>query len=375
MMASDMHQAASDSLELSIVVPTLRERENVPELIRRLDACLKQYRWEVIFVDDDSPDGTADVVREFACRDGRVRCLQRIGRRGLSTACIEGMLATAAPMIAVIDADLQHDETRLPVMLQAMRETHADLIVGTRYAAGGSVGSWDASRAAMSRIATRLSRLISAHHVSDPLSGFFMLRRDVLHTAVHNLSGMGFKILLDLIASAKTPLVIGEVPYTFRARLAGESKLDSTVLWEFGMLLADKLIGRYVPVRFLAFALVGAAGVLVHMMVLAALFSTLRVNFTASQTVAAAIAMVFNYTINNVLTYRDRRRKGIRWFTGLLSFVAACSIGAIANVGIASFLFEHRTRWFISALAGILVGAVWNYAITTLYTWGGPKRQ
>src|SRR5437870_5821220 len=229
----------TDPLELSIVVPTFCERENVPELIKRLDACLKQHRWEVIFVDDDSPDGTADVVRELAQRDDRIRCLLRIGRRGLSSACIEGMLASAAPVIAIMDADLQHDETRLPTMLQAIRDKQADLVIGTRYAAGGSLGDLDASRAVMSRFATRLSHLITTHNVSDPVSGFFMLRREVLDGAVRNLSGIGFKILLDLLATTKSRLTIVEVPYTFKDRRTGQSKLDSMVLWEFGMLLAD----------------------------------------------------------------------------------------------------------------------------------------
>jgi dolichol-phosphate mannosyltransferase len=360
----------TDALELSIVVPTFCERDNVPELIRRLEACLTPSGWEVIFVDDDSPDGTAEVVREIARRDPRVRCLQRIGRRGLSTACIEGMLAGAAPVIAIMDADLQHDETRLPAMLEAIRERGADLVVGTRYAGGGSVADWDASRAAMSRFATRLAHLIGARDVSDPMSGFFMLRREVLHGAVRNLSGLGFKILLDLLASARQPLVVAEVPYTFRDRFAGESKLDSNALWEFGMLLADKLVGRYVPVRFIAFALVGGVGVLVHLAVVAVLLDGVGIDFTVSQAIAAVVAMVFNYSINNVLTYRDRRRRGLRWLTGLASFIAACSVGALANVGIASYLFERRTRWVLAALAGILVGAVWNYAVTTLYTWG-----
>jgi dolichol-phosphate mannosyltransferase len=364
-----------EALELSIVVPTFCERENVPELIGRLDACLGQHRWEVIFVDDDSPDGTADLVREFARRDPRVRCLLRIGRRGLSSACIEGMLASAAPVVAVMDADLQHDETRLPLMLQEIHKGGADLVVGTRYAGGGSVGAWDTSRASMSRFATRLGHLVGASNVSDPMSGFFMLRVEVLRGAVRNLSGIGFKILLDLIASTKGPLTIAEVPYTFRNRFAGESKLDSAALWDFGMLLADKLVGRYVPVRFVAFALVGGAGVIVHMAIVAALLKGFGVDFAVCQAVAAGVSMVFNYTVNNILTYRDRRRRGVAWITGLLSFVAVCSVGALANVGIASYLFERQARWFLAALAGIVVGAVWNYAVTTLYTWGRPGRR
>ena len=358
--------------ELSVIVPTFNEKDNIRELVSRLEGVLAGVRWEVIFVDDDSPDGTADVVREIAQSDARVRCLQRIGRRGLSSAVIEGMMASAAPFLAVMDADLQHDEAQLPLMLEHLREgvTHTQLVIGTRYASGGSVGEWDSGRASMSRLATRLSYLICKQKVSDPMSGFFALRREVLDGSVRRLSAMGFKILLDILASAPMQLQVAEVPYTFRNRFTGDSKLDSTTLWEYGMLLADKLVGRYVPVRFLSFTLVGGVGVLVHFGVLTTLLKGFSIAFSVSQATATVVAMIFNFAVNNVLTYRDRRLHGLRWLAGLLSFMVACSVGAISNVGIATYLFNNRTQWMLAALAGVLVGAVWNYVITQIYTWG-----
>lgn len=358
------------SLELSIVVPTFNESANVVELLRRLERTLGAGGWEAVFVDDDSPDGTAALVRSIARTDPRVRCVQRVGRRGLSSACIEGMLATAAPCIAVMDADLQHDESVLPAMLERLRSGEADLVVGTRYAEGGSTGDWDRRRAGLSRLATLSSRLVGAAKVSDPMSGFFMLRREVLDASVRRLSAIGFKILLDILASAPRPLRVAEVPFTFRSRMAGESKLDELVVWEYGMLLADKTIGRIVPVRFLSFALVGGLGVLVHMAVLTVLLKGLEFDFRVAQSGATAMAMVFNFAVNNILTYRDRRLTGWGWWRGLASFMVACSVGALANVGIATYLFESHTAWFLAALAGVLVGAVWNYAVTQLYTWG-----
>jgi len=360
---------ASD-LELSIVVPTFNEAANVRALLERLRAVLGESGWEVVFVDDDSPDATASLVRAIARSNHRVRCVQRVGRRGLASACIEGMLATAAPYIAVMDADLQHDEAVLPTMLELLRTDRADLVIGTRYAAGGSTGDWDSQRAALSRFATRASRLVVHREVSDPMSGYFMLRREVLEASVHRLSALGFKILLDLLASAPPTLRVAEVPFTFRQRHGGESKLDELVVWEYGMLLADKTVGRYVPVRFLAFAVVGGLGVFVHMAVLTVLLKLLRLDFGLAQSGATGLAMVFNFALNNLLTYRDRRLSGSAWWRGLASFVAACSVGALANVGIATYLFESRTAWFLAALAGVAVGAVWNYAITQLYTWG-----
>lgn len=364
---------AAGDIELCIVLPTFNEIGNVEELVTRVRRVMTGISWEMIFVDDDSPDKTADKARQIARGDRRVRCIQRLGRRGLSSACVEGMLASPAPYLAVMDADLQHDETVLPRMLELLKKGEADLVVGSRYTGGGSTGDWNATRASMSRFATRLSRLVFKQDVSDPMSGFFMLKREVLDGSVRSLSSLGFKILLDMIASSTGKLRIAEVPYTFRTRFAGESKLDSAVLWEFGMLLADKLFGRYVPVRFVSFAAVGGAGVGVHIAFLSVLLNVIGLTFTVSQSVATVLAMVFNFWVNNVLTYRDRQLKGWKWMKGLVSFMLACSVGALANVGIASYLFENKTQWLAAALAGVLVGAVWNYAITQIYTWGKPK--
>jgi dolichol-phosphate mannosyltransferase len=355
--------------ELTVIVPTFNERDNISELVRRLDRCLQDKAWEVIFVDDDSNDGTAACVREVAQQDPRVRCVQRIGRRGLSSACVEGMLASSSPYLAVIDGDCQHDETVLPRMLEVLKSGEADVVVGSRYTDGGGIGSWEASRARMSRIATSLSRAVVKQPLSDPMSGFFALRREVLEHAVRNLSSVGFKILLDIIASSPKPPRIKELPYEFRNRHAGESKLDGQAVWGYLMLLADKLIGGTVPVRFVSFALIGAVGVFVHFSMLAVLFRAMALSFTLSQAGAAAVAMTSNFTLNNALTYRDMRLKGWRWLQGLISFMLTCSLGAFANVGVASYLFKRHTFWAISALAGIVVGTVWNYAMTATYIW------
>jgi dolichol-phosphate mannosyltransferase len=360
--------------QLTVVVPTFNERENVAELIRRLDSALAGISWEVLFVDDDSPDLTADAVRSQAQRDSRVRCLQRLGRRGLSSACIEGMLASSAPFVAVIDGDLQHDERLLKPMLEALKRESLDIVVGSRYVAGGGAGGLDQSRLRISRLATRLGRRFVPETLTDPMSGFFMMRREVLPEVAGDLSGVGFKILLDLFASSKRPLRFRELPYEFRARYAGESKLDSQVAWEYAMLLLDKLIGRYVPVRFIAFSIVGGFGMGVHLVILAVAYRGLAVEFVTSQIIATGVAMTFNYAVNNALTYRDRRLKGWNWFRGWVTFVIGCSIGAFANVGVAAWLFQRQYQWVVAAIAGILVGSVWNYAVTFVYTWNKPRR-
>jgi len=363
--------------ELSVIVPTFNERENIEELVRRLEHALTGIAWEVIFVDDDSPDETAELVRSISLSNPRVRVLHRIGRRGLATACVEGMLASSAPYLAVMDADLQHDERILPQMLAALKTDGLDMAVGSRYVSGGGTGGWVSHREKMSRFATSLSKLVVKADLRDPMSGFFMLQRGVIHEAAKNLSGIGFKILLDIFASIKRPLAFREIPYTFRARHAGESKLDSTAVWEYLMMLLDKMIGRYIPVRFIPFALVGGAGVFVHMFVLWLLFRSLHFQFVVGQSAAALVAMTFNFFLNNMLTYRDRRLRGWQVLRGWFSFTIACSLGAVANVGIATYLFRSEVLghigWVLSAIAGILVGAVWNYAVTSVYTWNKPK--
>lgn len=361
--------------ELAVIVPIYNEVGNIQALIQGLRYCLQGLDWEVIFVDDDSPDGSADEVQEIARRDPAIRLLRRIGRRGLSSACIEGMLSTVAPYIAVMDGDLQHDETLLPSMLQALKREDLDIVVGSRYLEGGSVGTWSRRRQAMSRLASRLGRRLVKADLSDPMSGFFMLRSAVLHDCVRNLTGVGFKILLDIFASSPRPLAAKEIPYSFRVREAGESKLDNAALWEYLLMLVQKSVGGVIPVRFIAFSLVGGTGIIVHMMVLWALYRVGGVAFVTGQAVAAMVAMTTNFFLNNSLTYRDLRLRGWQMLRGWLSFVFACSIGAVSNVGIAAYLFQADSYWVISALAGILIGAVWNYAVTAVYTWRQDARR
>lgn len=360
--------------QLSVIVPTFNETENVALLRNRVAVALEGVDWEMIFVDDDSPDGTAMALREMAQADRRVRCIQRVGRRGLSSACIEGMLASSAPVVAVIDADLQHDERLLPRMLEILEREALDVVVGSRYVESGGVGDWDASRAAASKLATRLSRLVLKADLKDPMSGFFMIRHDAFLACVREgISGVGFKILLDLFATSPTPLRYKELPYEFRNRVAGESKLDSNVAWEYFIMLLDKFTHGVVPIRFIAFSLVGGLGLIVHLAVLAVLFKGAGTPFVWAQTGATVLAMTSNYVLNNVLTYRDLRLRGWAFVRGWFSFVLACGVGALANVGVAVYLYQYDSLWLSSAIAGVLVGAVWNYAVTAVYTWKAPK--
>ena len=356
--------------ELAIILPAFNEVANVPLLVKAVEAALPDVAWEVVFVDDNSPDGTADEVRRIAREDPRVRVVHRYGRRGLSSACVEGIMATAAPYVAVMDADMQHDERVLKDMLVRLRRGDVDLVVGSRNVEGGGMGDFAKHRVAMSRFATKLATRLTRTPITDPMSGFFMMTRGAFLASLPGLSSVGFKILLDIAASAPQPLKVAEVPYTFRTRQHGESKLDALVLWEYLQLLLDKAFGHIVPVRFISFAMVGGSGVFVHFAVLTTMFILLGAHFGLSQAAATLTATTTNFLLNNTLTYRDQRLKGYRLLRGWITFNLVCGIGFLANVGIARWLlYTYNSYWVVSALAGIAVTTVWNYAMSSIFTW------
>jgi dolichol-phosphate mannosyltransferase len=356
-------------LALCVVIPVLNERDNVAPLVARLDATLAGIGWEAIFVDDDSTDGTRDAVRAVAAGDPRVRLLHRIGRRGLSSAFIEGAQASLAPCIAAIDGDMQHDETLLPLMLAALTRDDAELAIGSRYVAGGGVGDWDATRAGLSTLATRISQLLLKVPLSDPMSGFFMIRRETFDRAVRNLSAMGFKILLDIVASLPAPPRLVELPYSFRSRVHGDSKMDAGVLRDYALLLLDKMIGHIVPIRFVLFASVGALGIAAHLLVLwLGLLAGLA--FATAQGVATAAAILGSFVLYNLFKDRDRRLSGWRWLRGLFTFALICSVGAVGNLSVSIFLFgPGHSSWWVAGLAGAAMSLVWNYAASSVLTW------
>lgn len=355
-------------LDVAVVVPTLNEAANVEKLIAKLSVVLAGRGWEVLFVDDNSADGTSELVRRIARESRHVRIVQRVGRRGLSSAVVEGILATAAPIVAVMDGDLQHSEETLPRLIDAIADGAADIAVGTRYVAGGGIGDWDRYRARMSRLATRAGQIALGTDVSDPMSGFFAVRRDAFERALPRLSAVGFKILLDILASSPVPLKVAEIPYQFRTREAGESKLGVRVIAEYAELIADKTIGRVVPVRLIKFLMVGGLGVFVHLAVLRMILGAGSAFFTA-QTAAVMTAIAFNFFLNNSFTYADRKLRGWRLFGGLASFYAISALGAVANIGIGTWMAGQDERWWVAGVAGVVVGAIWNFAMSSALTW------
>jgi dolichol-phosphate mannosyltransferase len=355
--------------QITVVVPAFRERENIPPLLQALGRALAGVDWETIVVVDDAFDGTEDYVRERAQQDPRVRCIHRIGRRGRASACLEGMMASSAPYVAVMDADLQHDETLLPRMLDTLERGDADIVVASRYMEGGSTGALPPSRVWVSRTARALSRLLSSG-LSDPTTGFFMVRRQYLERVVRRLYGRGFQTLLDLIAAQRGAVKVEELPYRMRGRQHGESKLGLRVIAEFFMLVLYHLTGRLVPARFFLFCAVGTTGVGVHLAVLWAAFNATGGQFLASQVLATLSAMTSNFFLNNAFTYGDQRLYGRKVWRGLLSYYVACGVGSIINLAIAEWLFRNSVRYWVAGLAGAGIAAVWNFYTTASLTWG-----
>jgi dolichol-phosphate mannosyltransferase len=367
-------------LELAIVLPTLNERGNLGPLVERLDKALAGIAWEAIFVDDNSPDGTSDEARKISQIDRHIRVIQRIGRRGLASAAIEGMMATAAPVVAVMDADHQHDPALLPGMLKAVASGECDVAVASRFAEGASTEEWGRpDRVRASNIANAIARKVTGVELSDPMSGYFMLPAAKLRAAAPGLSGVGFKILLDILATAEGTMRVKEFPLNFAARAAGESKLDRTVVFEFLVGLYDKWLGRIIPTRFALFGTIGAVGVVVHMAVLSTFLAlageglrgNVVTNFEVGQTLAALVAMTFNFFLNNALTYADKRLTGTAALTkGWIKFGMTCSVGLLANVGVAAVLVRFGFHEYPAALAGIVIGSVWNFALSSKFVWG-----
>lgn len=355
---------------LAVIVPTFNEADNIARTVERILAATHGLTVEIVVVDDDSPDGTAEVVRGLAERDPRVRLLRRVGRRGLSGACVEGMIAARAPVVAVIDADLQHDEKLLPTLHEAVASGAADLAVGTRFASGADASAGlSGFREGASRAANGVTRLLLGVRLTDPMSGFFAVRRATVEELAPRLSPHGFKILADIAASARGRLAVAEFPYVFRERTAGASKLDARVGLEFLALLVSKLSGGLLSVRFVMFGGVGASGLLVHGATLWLAIAA-GVYFALAQTLATVVAMTWNFFLNNWLTFRDRQLRGpLPVVRGLLSFYAVCGLGAVANVGVAEAIYRLDQTWWLAGLAGAIVGAVWNYAASGVVTW------
>ena len=360
---------------LSVVVPTLDERANVEVLFARLCSTLHGVAWEMIVVDDDSRDGTWLWAKATARTDRRLRCLRRVNRRGLAGACIEGALSSSALYIAIIDADLQHDEAILVDMLQLALEGKADLVIGTRRQGMSPRESMNLPRRSLSAIGAILSRRLLSRDVVDPMSGYFLIRREVIENLAPILVTDGFKILVDVLMNAPQDLRVAEIEYVFRERTSGESKLNMIVAIDYLGLLIHQLSYKVVSPRFVLYALSGASGLIVHLMLLRCLLlASGDKKFGAMEFVASYSAMISNFFVNNAITFRDRRFRGWSMIPAMFVFCAICSVGVIADLSITTWLFDPSS-WWLAGISGALISTFWNFGVSGNVVWSARARN
>ncbi len=360
--------AGAQRIEVSIVIPTFNERENLPVLIEKLQDVMAGRGYEIIVVDDDSQDGTWQVAEEFSRRYGNISAIRRINRKGLSSAVTEGFLLGKGRYLAVLDADLQHDHTLLSAMIEQIGD--CDVVIGSRYLNQKAVPGWDAWRSKLSRAGTVMAQKVLNRKISDPLSGFFMIRREIIQEVAPQLFEHGYKILFDILIK-RPDLKVKELPYKFKTRLHGTSKLTAAVMFDF----ADLLISRAIPSRFnlqfVRYGMVGASGVGVHFLTLYLLHVVLGLRYPVSLVAAIETAMISNYVLNNQWTFKDRRFLGWMWWKGLIKYNLACLLGSAFNFVVGWYLVDKGIPWVFASVLGVWVGMSWNYLSNRLFTWGG----
>jgi dolichol-phosphate mannosyltransferase len=354
---------------VSVIIPTFNEADNLPVLVRRLENILSHLSYEVIVVDDDSPDETWRIGQELSTENRRVRVVRRMDTRGLSSAVMAGFAVAQGKTLAVIDADLQHDERILPNLVEAVSERGADVAVGSREVDGGSYGNFAPHRRFISWGGAQLARTMLGVGVGDPMSGFFVLSRDRYESVVGKVNPRGFKILLEFLANGPRPKV-AEVGYTFGDRVHGTTKLTGSVAASYMLALMELSFGRFMTATFSAYALVGMLGLMLRLSIEA---SGTAIGITAAAAIALEVSIISNYGFNNIFTFAPYRHRGPSVFWGLIKFHIVAGYGLIIAGGIDHFV-DSRTPttalWdLLGLVAGVLVATVGNYLLNCSITW------
>lgn len=351
---------------LSLILPTYNEAENIPELLPKIKQVLKKVPHEIIIVDDNSPDETWRVAQELAQSAEDVHVIRRVDRRGLSSAVIDGFLAAKGDVLMVMDADGQHDMGKLSELYEAAQKNKG-IAIGSRYVKGGSIGEWDEQRYFMSRMATGMAKKLCKVQVHDPMSGFFAIHRSVFEEVLPRLNPKGFKILLDLLVHVPKSTKTKEIPFTFGTRAHGESKLSRRVQIEFLEYLYDVVFGKYIPLAFVKYCLVGSLGVVVNVIAFQ-LFSQV-LSFSMAVVAAIETAIISNFWMNNVWTFSHVQLRGKAIIVGLIKFNAACAVGGLANYAISTYLFAHGVPGMPAVIIGAFTSVLWNYTMNRIFTW------
>ena len=361
--------------KLSIVLPTYNERDNILPVASELLALISQYDIEIIFVDDDSQDGTAERVRELSRTAPQIRLIRRIGRAGLSSAIKEGILDATGDLVAVMDCDGQHPPSSVIAALECLQDPGVDLVIGSRFRPDSLIRGLSERRERNSTLANAVARfsLPRYRQLTDYMSGFFVCRLQSILPYVRQIDVNGFKFLYELLAICGGRLGVVEIPLVFQERLTGESKLNLAVVWDLGISILHTLLLRSVPRRAISFGLVGATGIAIHLLIYSLARRFFQFNFEFAQTSAVIGAASSNFLINNILTFRFQQLSGLRLWLGLVRFLLVTSMGMVANVGVSSALYHQHTQTPLLAMfAGIAVDFVWKYAASSKFVWNSP---
>ncbi|ESQ91759.1 glycosyl transferase family 2 [Asticcacaulis sp. AC460] len=379
--------------DLSLVICTLNEGAAIRAVIEEICDILSGkdggagISHEIIVVDDDSKDNTADEVRAVAATRPNVRLHVRVGERGLSSAAMKGWDIARGRFLGVMDGDGQHDPAAIRELAELILKGDKDLVCVSRYIGKTETGL-SGIRDLGSKAFTWATGLILKVPLSDPMSGCFMMTRDYYLSARQKLTGLGFKILLDIASSSKIKPRFAEVKASLRQRQGGESKLDVRVVLDLVAVLIEKGSRGLLPARFVMFVGVGLSGVVVYsaVLILAHLLFRdgsylplyrfqFRTDDVVSYSLAILISMTWNFFINNILTFRDKRLQGWGLLRGLLGFYVACSVGALISLALALFMKEElKIHWFPAGILAAVLSSVWNFWGAMLLSWRTPKK-
>ena len=363
-----MESRIASNIELSLIAPTYNEKENIVPLVERVHKALSQYNYELIIVDDDSPDGTAEHADSLTARYP-LKVIVRKNERGLASAVVAGFDQARGQVLGAIDADLQHPPEAIPALLDAIRGG-ADVAIGSRYVEGGGIEGWSTKREIISIGAKTIARILlaSVRKINDPLTGFFLFRREVIEGTV--LTPTGYKILLEVLVRGSAKQVV-EVPYVFKERERGKSNLTMKEQLNFLKHISRLAWFEGEIKRFIKFCIVGASGFCVNLGLLALFVEVVHMHKVWAQIPSYQISILTNFAFNEFWTFSDRRTPGLKSFLiRAIKFNLISQVGWGINISVYYLALNIAGIYYIvSQIIAIAVATLWNFFSNVIWTW------